>query len=194
MVMVVGEVTKQTAHVLTRPPVADAPLVLTSVKRGTLQLPEDSSLPVLMAGLGTGIAPFKAITEHRVAQAAAGQSVGPTALFYGCRYKREFLYADLWKKYHEMGVLTHVIPAFSREQEYKIYVQDRLVENCGLVSDMLVDKGGHFYYCGLAGRTPGQVRGGVRSALMSARGWGEDKAEAYLESMEKEGRYSVECW
>ena len=157
-------------------------------------MPPKTECPVIMAGLGTGIAPFKAITENRVAQARAGNAMGETILFYGCRYKKEFVYSDLWEQYHKEGVLTHVIPAFSREQSYKIYVQDRIRENAKLVSDALVKKGGYFYYCGLAGRAPAQIREGLRDAFSKTEGWSSEEAEKYLVQMEKEGRYNLECW
>ena len=164
------------------------------VSPGTMQLPEKAETPVIMAGLGTGIAPFKAITEHRVGQARAGEKVGNTILFYGCRYRKEFVYGDLWEQYEKEGVLSHVIPAFSREQSYKIYVQDRIRENAKLVADSLVKEGGYFYYCGLAGRAPAQIRQGLIDALKKAEGMSEDKADAYLTQMEKDGRYNLECW
>lgn len=164
------------------------------VAPGTMHLPEDTKTPVIMAGLGTGIAPFKAITEQRVAQARAGSEMGETALFYGCRYRKEFVYGDLWKQYHEEGVLTHVIPAFSREQSYKIYVQDKIRENAEMVTDLLMHKGGYFYYCGLAGRAPDAIRKGLMDAFVKVEGISEDKADAYLSQMEDDGRYNLECW
>ena len=96
--------------------------------------------------------------------------------------------------YEKEGVLSHVIPAFSREQSYKIYVQDRIRENAKLVADSLVKEGGYFYYCGLAGRAPAQIRQGLIDALKKAEGMSEDKADAYLTQMEKDGRYNLECW
>ena len=164
------------------------------VAPGTMHIPEDTKTPVIMAGLGTGIAPFKAITEHRVAQARAGNQMGETVLFYGCRYKKEFVYSDLWEQYQKEGVLTHVIPAFSREQSYKIYVQDRIRENSKLVTDCLMHKGGCFYYCGLAGRAPAAIRKGIMDAFVKEEGISEDKADSYLAQMERDGRYNLECW
>ena len=164
------------------------------VTPGTMKMPQDSKAPVIMAGLGTGIAPFKAITEHRVAQARSGLPMGDTTLFYGCRYRKEFVYGDLWEKYHEEGVLTHVIPAFSREQSYKIYVQDKIRENSKLVTDYLMNQGGYFYYCGLAGKAPAAIRAGIIDAFKKETGMSEDKGEEYLKQMEKEGRYNLECW
>ena len=164
------------------------------VAPGTMKMPKETKYPIIMAGLGTGIAPFKAITEHRVSQYRAGQPMGETALFYGCRYRKEFVYSDLWKKYHDEGALTHVIPAFSREQSYKIYVQDKIRENSKLVTDYLMKQNGSFYYCGLAGKAPEAIRKGIIDAFKKETGISEDKADAYLKQMEEEGRYNLECW
>lgn len=169
-------------------------VVRAAVAPGTMRMPEDTRYPVIMAGLGTGIAPFKAITEHRVAQFRAGKPMGDTTLFYGCRYKKEFVYPELWKKYQEEGALTHVIPAFSREQSYKIYVQDKIRENSKLVTDYLMKQNGSFYYCGLAGKAPEAIRKGIMDAFVKEAGISEDKADAYLQQMEKDGRYNLECW
>ena len=165
-----------------------------AVTPGTMQMPKETKYPIIMAGLGTGIAPFKAITEHRVAQFRAGLPVGETALFYGCRYKKEFVYPELWKQYQEEGALTHVIPAFSREQAHKIYVQDKILENSKMVTDYLMKQNGSFYYCGLAGKAPEAIRRGIISAFVKEEGISEDKADNYLKQMEEEGRYNLECW
>ena len=129
-----------------------------------------------------------------MAQARSGIAVGETALFYGCRYRKEFVYGDLWKQYHDEGVLTHVIPAFSREQSYKIYVQDKIRENSKLVTDYLMKQNGYFYYCGLAGKAPTAIRAGIIDAFKKEAGISEDQGEEYLKEMEKEGRYNLECW
>lgn len=173
---------------------SQGPLILAAVNSGTMHLPETTTTPIIMAGLGTGISPLKAITEHRVSQARKGEKVGGNALFYGCRYRKEFVYEGLWKKYHEEGVLTHVIPAYSREQAHKVYIQDKIVENSAMVVDYLINQSGYYYYCGLAGKPPQQIREGIIKAIHKEKGWSEEKADSYIETMIKEGRYNMEGW
>ena len=53
-----------------------------------MKIPEDRSAHIFMAGLGTGLAPFRAFVEQRKFQQRQGHRVGPMTLFFGGRYSK----------------------------------------------------------------------------------------------------------
>lgn len=73
-------------------------------------------------GLGHGTAPK--CNDPKV------EERGETWLFFGCRHERhgDYLFEKEWKELTQSGVLTHLVVAFSRDQDRKVYVQHRLEE------------------------------------------------------------------
>lgn len=118
------------------------------IRQSNFKLPSDPSLPVVMVGPGTGVAPFRAFIQERAHQARDGQTVGKTLLFFGCRSREDdFIYQDEWQEYkQDLGDNLIIDVAFSREGSKKIYVQHRLAERGEEVRSMLSN--GYFYLCG----------------------------------------------
>ena len=104
--------------------------VTVSVKPSVMKLPPKSTQPIVMAGLGTGLAPFRAFVQHRAWEKAQGHEIGPVLLYMGSRHQREeYCYGEEWEAYQDAGVITLLGRAFSRDQPQKIYIQDRMRES-----------------------------------------------------------------
>uniref|UniRef100_A0A493TT20 Oxidoreductase FAD/NAD(P)-binding domain-containing protein n=1 Tax=Anas platyrhynchos platyrhynchos TaxID=8840 RepID=A0A493TT20_ANAPP len=124
-----------------------------------MKFPADPDTPVIMIGPGTGVAPFRAAIQERVAQGWKG-----SCLFFGCRQKSKDFYCQAeWEELVTKGFLT-LFTAFSRDQEEKVYVQHRIQENRRLVWELLTSRSAHVY---LAGNFPVPCR--VRPALLHSR-------------------------
>lgn len=102
-----------------------------------------------MVGPGTGVAPMRAFLQERRHQKAAGQTVGDTVLFFGCRRRDDdFIYEDELMQYAQDGTLTTLELAFSREQPEKVYVQHKLRDKAQQLWDLIHNKGAYIYVCG----------------------------------------------
>ncbi|MDU2303542.1 MAG: NADPH-dependent assimilatory sulfite reductase flavoprotein subunit [Klebsiella sp.] len=89
------------------------------------RLPANPETPVIMIGPGTGIAPFRAFMQQRAADGAQGKNW----LFFGNpHFTEDFLYQVEWQSYVKEGLLTRIDLAWSRDQQQKVYVQDKLRE------------------------------------------------------------------
>ncbi|KAF5563769.1 NCP1-NADPH-cytochrome P450 reductase [Fusarium phyllophilum] len=68
------------------------------VRTSTFRLQSDPTIPILMIGPGTGVAPFRGFVRERVAMHRQGKEFTPITLLYGCRKSTEdFLYEEEWK-------------------------------------------------------------------------------------------------
>ncbi|KAK9479638.1 hypothetical protein V1514DRAFT_13011 [Lipomyces japonicus] len=123
--------------------------VVVSVKPSVMKLPPSSEQPIILSGLGTGLAPFKAFVEEKVYQKQQGLPIGEIYLFLGSRHqKEEYLYGEFWEAMKDAGVITHIGAAFSRDQPQKIYIQDRMRESIGELAPAFINKQGVLYLCG----------------------------------------------
>ncbi len=176
-------------HLGERAPVgATMPIFLHA--NGLFRLPEDTAAPVIMIGPGTGIAPFRAFLEERMATGAKGRNW----LFFGeQRRALDFLYKDELEAMHRDGVLTRLDTAFSRDQAKKVYVQDRMQEHAAELFEWL-EQGAYFYVCGDATRMAKDVEMALLDAIAKGSHGTLDKAEEYLAEMKKQKRYQRDVY
>ncbi|EDY81940.1 flavodoxin domain protein [Verrucomicrobiia bacterium DG1235] len=163
----------------------DAPVRIYFHHTNSFKLPEDPSIPIIMVGPGTGIAPFRAFLEERAATSAPGKNW----LFFGDqRAEFDFLYEEELSAYQKSGVLNKLDTAFSRDQKEKVYVQDRMREKGAELYEWL-EAGGHFYVCGDASRMAKDVDTALLQVVATHGGKSEEEATAYVEGMKKSKRY-----
>ncbi|MBL6827068.1 MAG: protein CysJ [Opitutales bacterium] len=149
------------------------------------KLPEDPSIPIIMVGPGTGIAPFRAFIEERRATGASGKNW----LFFGDRsQKTDYLYEKEWESYHNDGLLNDLDLAWSRDQDKKVYVQHKMLEKKGQLWRWLQD-GAIFYVCGDASRMAKDVDQALRTIAQEEGAMSEEDAGAWVKSLLKERRY-----
>jgi sulfite reductase (NADPH) flavoprotein alpha-component len=154
------------------------------------RLPSDPAIPVIMVGPGTGVAPFRAFLEERMATGATGDNW----LFFGeQRRALDFLYQDELETMHKKGFLTRLDTAFSRDQHKKVYVQDRMAEHSAELFAWL-ERGAYFYVCGDATRMAKDVELALLDAIAKGSDGTLEQAEEYLSTMKKQKRYQRDVY
>ncbi|KAL6929370.1 hypothetical protein ACO0SA_000770 [Hanseniaspora valbyensis] len=170
--------------------------LVVSVKPSVMKLPPRPEQPVIMSGLGTGLAPFKAIVEEKIWQKQQGHKIGSIYLFLGSRHKvEEYLYGELWEAWRDAGVITHIGAAFSRDQPEKIYIQDRIQEVLPELKVAMCDEEGSFYLCGPTWPVP-NITAALQSILKkdaTERGVKIDLDQA-IEELKDTARYILEVY
>jgi sulfite reductase (NADPH) flavoprotein alpha-component len=147
--------------------------------------PKDGAAPMIMVGPGTGIAPFRAFLEERLAVGATGRNW----LFFGDqRAATDFLYRDQLEAWRKDGFLNQLDIAFSRDQEQKVYVQNRMLENASELW-LWLEQGAHFYVCGDASRMAKDVDAALHQVCQTAGGLTAEAAAEYVKKLKTEKRY-----
>lgn len=165
------------------------------VRRSQFKLPRNPTVPIIMIGPGTGVAPFRGFIRERVLQKKEGKPVGTTILFFGCRNsQQDYLYDEEWPELFEtLGGDSRIITAFSRETDKKVYVQHRLMEN-GQEMWELLKKGAYVYVCGDAKVMARDVSHTFVQFAQQFGGLEEDKAQDFVKNLRNTGRYQEDVW
>jgi len=153
-------------------------------------LPEDDNTDLIMIGPGTGIAPFRAFLQERILRKAPGRSW----LFFGDQHKAtDYSYGEEFDQYLAEGHLDRLSLAWSRDQDNKIYVQDKMLESGKELWDW-IDKGAIFYVCGDATRMASDVDAALHSIIHEHGGISESDAQAFVKQLKKEKRYQRDVY
>jgi sulfite reductase (NADPH) flavoprotein alpha-component len=152
-------------------------------------LPADPTVPIIMIGPGTGIAPFRAFLCDRMATKATGRNW----LFFGHQRRDcDFFYEEELAGMRAAGVLTRLSLAWSRDDKEKFYVQDRMRQLGADLWQWLSD-GAHFYVCG-AVRMGQDVERAMVDIVAEHGRRSTGEAIAFVTDLKKRGRYQADVY
>ncbi|SUT95921.1 assimilatory sulfite reductase (NADPH) flavoprotein subunit [Actinobacillus lignieresii] len=154
------------------------------------KLPQDSSKPIIMIGSGTGIAPFRSFVQQRAADEAEGKN---WLIFGNQHFASDFLYQTEWQQFAKDGFLHKYSFAWSRDQEQKIYVQDKIREE-GETLWQWLQQGAYLYVCGDASRMAKDVNQALLDVIAQQGNLNADEAEEYLDHLREEKRYQRDVY
>lgn len=154
-------------------------------------LPADhAGRDVIMVGPGTGIAPFRAFVQERVAVGATGRNW----VFFGDQKRAtDFLYEEEWTDYLAKGQVARLDLAWSRDQLTKVYVQDKMRASAAEFWAWL-QGGACFYVCGDAKRMAKDVDQALHDIIAEQGGMPIEQAAEYVKQLKKDKRYQRDVY
>ncbi len=154
------------------------------------RLPDNPETPVIMIGPGTGIAPFRAFMQQRDNDGASGKN---WLLFGNPHFTEDFLYQVEWQNYVKQGLLTRIDLAWSRDQQHKVYVQDKIREQ-GAELWRWIEEGAHIYVCGDASRMAKDVEQAILEVVAEFGAMDIETADEFLSELRIERRYQRDVY
>ncbi|MGC2221870.1 MAG: sulfite reductase subunit alpha, partial [Methylocella sp.] len=153
-------------------------------------LPANADTPIIMVGPGTGVAPFRAFLQERMATKAKG----PAWLFFGHqRRATDFFYEDELSGFQAAGTLAKLSLAWSRDADKKVYVQDKMREDgAGLWA--WLGNGAHFYVCGDAKRMAADVDAALVQICAEHGKMDATSANAFVKDLRAQHRYQTDVY
>ena len=149
------------------------------------RLPADPAASIIMIGVGTGLAPYRAYLQEREAIGATGRNW----LFFGeQRRSANFYHEKEFADYSASGLLTRFDTAFSRDQSQKIYVQHRMREMGAEIWSWL-QEGAYLYLCGDAERMAPDVDAALQAMAEEHGAMNTEAAAEYMAKLRAEKRY-----
>jgi sulfite reductase (NADPH) flavoprotein alpha-component len=153
------------------------------------RLPEEDR-DVIMIGPGTGIAPFRSFLWERDSIGASGKNW----LFFGEQhFITDFLYQTEIQNWFETNLLTKIDTAFSRDQQEKIYVQDKIQKNGAEFFEWL-EAGSAVYLCGAKEPMSHDVEQAILKVIEQFGERSKEEAKEYLENLKETGRYLTDVY
>jgi len=153
------------------------------------RLPRDPGIPVIMIGTATGVSPYRSFLQER-------ELAGDTRnwLFFGERNSAtDFIYGDDFRRFRDLGVLTRLDTAFSRDKGAGRYVTD-LVRDQAKELYRWLEKGAWIYLCGNKRTMAKDVRLALAEVISEGAGVSVEKGKTILEDLKQERRFQEDVY
>jgi cytochrome P450/NADPH-cytochrome P450 reductase len=170
--------------------------VFTFVREPTIPFrpPADPTVPMIMVGAGTGLAPFRGFLQERAAQREQGAKIGDSLLFFGCRDpQQDCLYADELREFEKTANLRVRTVFSGRPEEGRKYVQHEMAHRADEVWD-LIERGASIFVCGNANTMAPGVRAALVDIYRERTGGSAQDAQAWLADLRAAGRFVEDIW
>ena len=130
----------------------------------------------------------------RPAARMATKAPGRNWLFFGHQRRDcDFFYEEEFAGMRAAGVLTRLSLAWSRDDQQKFYVQDRMREVGRDLWSWLAD-GAHIYVCGDALRMAKDVESALTDIVAEQSGRSAAEAAKFIADLKAQGRYQADVY
>uniref|UniRef100_A0A7N5ZT30 Methionine synthase reductase n=1 Tax=Anabas testudineus TaxID=64144 RepID=A0A7N5ZT30_ANATE len=180
---------------------------LCSLPNCSFRPPSDPSVPFIMVGPGTGVAPFIGFLQQREKerQENPGAAFGETWLFFGCRHRdRDYLFREELEGFVSSRTLNHLEVCFSRDDQEDgevatsaarpRYVQHNLLLNSRHITDIMFKQNGYLYVCGDAKNMAKDVNDTLMEIIKTEIQVDQLEAMKRLAGLREEKRYLQDIW
>lgn len=169
------------------PSVTPIPIYLQPSNHFTL--PTDPAASIILVGPGTGIAPYRAFLQERLALSAPGRNW----LFFGERNRAsDFYYEEFLTQLVSKGRLRLDL-AFSRDSAEKTYVQHKMYEERKSLWSW-IQEGAYFYVCGDAEEMAKDVDAMLQRIVREEGNKSEEDARLFVKELRVNKRYLADVY
>lgn len=163
-------------------------------------LPDDVTVPLILIGPGTGVAPFLGFLDHRCAQREniLNCLFGEIWLLYGCRHKdRDYLFRNELQNHLKTATLSKLLVSFSRDDQpmgAPRYVQDNIRSHGTEIVHLLDNDRAIVYVCGDATNMAKDVNDAFVDVYTKEKGISANEASKIIMKLRLEKRYKEDVW